>query len=368
VTHADLIVIGGGPAGSATAIAAARGGMSVILFERTLGPVAKVCGEVLSEPGAAVAAELGCPGLDAMARFDRVRFTDIARPGQALDLALRPGARGVPRTWLDEGLLGAAARAGVEVRRGVRVARRVRRAHDWVVLGFGTGAPLAAAPRVVVATGRRATGRTPGRGTGSWVGRRADSHAVATTDGPALTMTFGEGADYAGAAVLADGRTTRTGLHRVTGGSATARRGDGDELPETGIGTPPFRLGLARSPMETDVYRVGDALAAWPPLVGDGMTAAMMSGVALGSHLSGVRGACGGDRDARRWTAAWEERHGGTLRRALLLHGIVTRRATRMPLWRLAAAFTGLADLIGSGVRLPVSGRGATTTPCIRGG
>src|SRR5947208_14263488 len=44
----DLIIIGGGPAGSAAAITAARGGARVLLLERGRFPRHKECGEFVS--------------------------------------------------------------------------------------------------------------------------------------------------------------------------------------------------------------------------------------------------------------------------------------------------------------------------------
>ena len=46
--HFDLIVIGGGPAGAATAIQAARGGASVAIFEKASSGRDKVCGDGLT--------------------------------------------------------------------------------------------------------------------------------------------------------------------------------------------------------------------------------------------------------------------------------------------------------------------------------
>ena len=43
----DLVVAGGGPAGLATAIHAARAGLEVIVIERRTGPIDKACGEGL---------------------------------------------------------------------------------------------------------------------------------------------------------------------------------------------------------------------------------------------------------------------------------------------------------------------------------
>ena len=45
---ADVIVVGAGPAGSATALRLARAGASVTLVERARFPRRKVCGEYLN--------------------------------------------------------------------------------------------------------------------------------------------------------------------------------------------------------------------------------------------------------------------------------------------------------------------------------
>ena len=48
MTDFDIIVIGGGPAGAATAIQAARGGASVAIFEKAPIGRDKVCGDGLT--------------------------------------------------------------------------------------------------------------------------------------------------------------------------------------------------------------------------------------------------------------------------------------------------------------------------------
>ena len=48
MTDFDIIIIGGGPAGAATAIQAARGGASVAIFEKSSLGRDKVCGDGLT--------------------------------------------------------------------------------------------------------------------------------------------------------------------------------------------------------------------------------------------------------------------------------------------------------------------------------
>src|ERR1700674_3892933 len=61
----DLVVVGGGPAGLATAIVAAERGFSVVVIERRDFPADKACGEGVLPPGVKALARLGVAG-----RFD----------------------------------------------------------------------------------------------------------------------------------------------------------------------------------------------------------------------------------------------------------------------------------------------------------
>ena len=105
----DLIVVGGGPAGLATALYAVRRGLDVVVIEPRTAPIDKACGEGVMPPGVAALADLGVspPGLPF--RGIRYRAGELAVDGL---FAGAPGL-GVRRTALHGSLAAAAATAGV---------------------------------------------------------------------------------------------------------------------------------------------------------------------------------------------------------------------------------------------------------------
>lgn len=119
----DVIVSGAGPAGAFAATVLARGGASVVLFDRETFPRHKLCGDTINPGGLALLRRAGLAGpveacglsLDGM----------LVTGGSGVRIRGQYGAGMVGRAWarsaFDEHLVRAAAAAGVDVRTGVRV-------------------------------------------------------------------------------------------------------------------------------------------------------------------------------------------------------------------------------------------------------
>jgi len=142
----DVFVVGGGPAGLATAIAARRHGLSVVVADGAIPPIDKPCGEGLMPDGVEALHQLGITIPEGeVYPFRGVRFVS---DGTRAEAAFPRGtAYGMRRTNLHRVLLDHAGACGVRMRwqavvtglhlEGALVAGELVRAR-WVVGADGT--------------------------------------------------------------------------------------------------------------------------------------------------------------------------------------------------------------------------------------
>jgi menaquinone-9 beta-reductase len=126
VQHCDLVVVGGGPGGAATAWQAASIGLRVVVLDKATFPRDKPCGDGLTPRAVQLIERMGLRDqLERFHRVDGIRFITPRRQVEAPWPHREHGLPGhgyvVPRTELDEMLLRNAQAAGADVLDGARV-------------------------------------------------------------------------------------------------------------------------------------------------------------------------------------------------------------------------------------------------------
>jgi geranylgeranyl reductase family protein len=291
VEHADVVVVGGGPAGAACAAAVrrTRPDLDVLVLDRADFPRDKVCGDGIAPAALDVLAGLGIDVGALTYGFPAVPRLRLQGPGGATveRATVRPSVV-VPRAVLDGRLLDQVLAGGVRFQRHTVRSVAVHPAHVEVDGRFRASVLVGAdgAESVV----RRALGVPPNAADRLAVAIRGYAPVLPGLDGvqvvrtthrrwPAYAWSFplGDGRANVGYGELVSGRVTRgalvAGLDRL--------------LP----GVEPTELRAHRLPLSTGrprlpggrVLLAGDAQSLINPLTGEGIFYAVLSGALAGA-------------------------------------------------------------------------------------
>jgi menaquinone-9 beta-reductase len=381
---ADVIIVGGGPAGAATATALARASVDVLVLDRARFPRAKACSEYLSPEASRVLASMGA--LEEVERSGAAHLSGMrvrAPNGTWMRGAFAGATHGfsgfsdwglaLPRERLDAILLDCARRAGARVEERTRVVDLERdgtgRAIGVRVLTRG-GSTLHRAPVVVGADGLR-----------SIVARRLGLARVARWPRRIALVAHYRGiADVGDCGEMHVERDGYAGLADVGGGltnvAVVVPAGRGREIAAAGAAAfvdswlgarphlaPRFATAervapiLATGPFASHARRawapgaalVGDAADFFDPFTGEGIYAALRGGEMLAAHLLAVGGTADRvavDRAFRAYDRARRDEFGGKWIVERLIGGAVASRFLMNRATRALAARRDLADLL----------------------
>jgi len=358
---AEVVVVGGGPAGAAVAIHVARWGHAVLLLDRAAFPRRKACGEGLFPRGVAALQDLGVlSALQPTASLQALRFhAGGATAGARLGSPARP-ALGVSRAVLDCALLDAARSSGVEVSLGERAVRLLPQGDRFVL---ETDRRVLAPAVIVAADGlnsrlRRQAGLEPKR-SGRRYGLSAHVELPAAPD-PAVEVHFGRGFEVyrtpvgergLNVAVLASGRagaSYRGGLADSLEPAldAVGIAHDGWRFLEPPVGAGPFPR-LPTRLWARNLVLAGDAAGFFDGITGEGMSLALAAAPECARAVHEFL-ASGGDTSVlalykrRRRSLARNSELLGRLTLLLASHPALAARAVR-GLARRPASFSRLA-------------------------
>src|SRR6266704_629996 len=283
----DLIVVGGGPAGSAAAITAVRGGARVLLLERGRLPRHKVCGEFVSAESLELLGSL-LHGQHLTVLNDAVRIsrTRLYVDGRMIRAVVDPPAASIARCDLDAALWGSAQLAGVDARQQVTVQEIGDRGPFRICSSdgeFESRAVINASGRWSILNGTTAAAEQ------KWVGLKA--HFAESSPEASVDLYFFDGG-YCGVQPVARGRVNACAMVRADVAStldevferhgALRKRSRGWELLTTPVSTSPL-IFREPQPERDGILLAGDAAGFVDPFAGDGISLALRSG-AMAAH------------------------------------------------------------------------------------
>jgi len=281
----DLAIIGGGPAGAAAAITAARLGAMVAIFEAGKFPRQKVCGEFVSAESLNLLRHLWRDSSEAERVIQRAPIVDTVRlflGGRTIRSSFSPPALSIPRFDLDRLLWDAAKQAGAQTYSNCEV-RNIAGDGPFVL---DTANHSVSARAVIMAAGRWSRFRpdTPVPDGPKWIGVKAHFRESACTNSTDLYF-FDYG--YCGVQPVANDVVNTCAMVRSDRAktlpavlalhTALVERSRNWKLLTEPVATAPLVF-RKPEPVRGNIIFVGDAAAFVDPFVGDGISLALRSG------------------------------------------------------------------------------------------
>src|SRR4051812_31195852 len=288
----QLVVIGGGPAGSAATITAARAGMRVLQLERGTLPRQRVCGEFVSaESLETLSALLGKHPL--VESSPRISQTRLFLDDEIIIAPLAPAGASITRFDLDAALWQAAEDAGAECRQKVFVEGIESGAQfqvktpdgifevDAVINGAGRWSNLHPLPRLDAK--RKQLG--------------VKTHFRESAPSSSVDLYFFDGG-YCGVQPVGDNVVNVCAVVKASVAKSLPEvftlhpelwlrsRGWEEIFPPVSTSPLVFRK---PQPVLNRVFQVGDAAGFIDPFVGDGISLALRSGVMAAQALIGSK-------------------------------------------------------------------------------
>lgn len=362
----DLIVIGGGPAGSSAAITAARAGMSVLMLERGRFPRHKVCGEFVSAESVSLLSWLlgeTAPGLVRSSLL--LTEARLLIDGRTLRIPIAPAAASITRFDLDLALWNAARRADAEALSQTPV-QKIEGKGPFVVR---TPDEDFHARTVINASGRWSNLSDTERAetSSSWLGLKTHMRGE---EASTVDLYFFEGG-YCGVQPVhgPDGESLVNVCALLPSGTPAKleevfrrhplleSRSRNWKAAFSPLSTFPV---MFREPCAVSggVMNVGDAAGFVDPFVGDGIALALRGGnMAASCLVSHLRGECTLAEASRTYSATYRQQLRPVYRNSSLLRRLVgLPRALRTPLLAVAERTPRLAQHFMHATR-PKTGR-----------
>ena len=425
-TAFDVLIVGAGLAGSATATLLARAGWSVALVERLPFPRRKVCGECMAASNLPLLQALGVGDAFLARAGPELRQVTLLHRDSAATADLPPAdpgqgawGRALGRETLDGLLLEAAQTAGATVFQPWAVKSIVGTAGAWhceLIAPESTALMRLRATLVIDAHGSweplptDRLQRRLARSAADLFAFKANFTAASWPAGDIGVLALNGG--YGGMVVADNGVTTvaccirrdrltalRSAMPGLRAGDVVeawlrqecigVRRAlDGAERDGAWLTAGPLDPGV-RLTNDDAIFRIGNAAGEAHPILGEGMSMALQSAWLLCQHLLGTAGTTGTAIAAgsaavpeglaqpgiqRRYAAAWREEFAPRLRlAAVFAHAAMSPRGAAA-LMRLAQTWPGLLThgaRWGGKVRYAQSrstrALSPTTTPALEG-